>query len=327
MKEGSAIADTMSMKQTPFARSIVVLAVAATTLVLSPGLFATETYLVNRTTGTLYVLDPAAGEVTPDARYRQVPVDGLLPVTSLAALRGFAYERGSFSLATFHLTADRVRALTRREAGRAYIPIESRHLSVDPTLLPSSFADVLALPRIDNQYLDWVARDAQIARGRNRPPIGTFADFGDGREPLPVDQTLLWGRGGTDLQWVKGVATDTDFYLGVSAYSSIGSRTSLFVYLYDPDGTVPIATIELPATHSPGFVFLWVPTLPDPIVAGNLTVGEFFLEAQIWRDVLDGATNGRLGSAVAEIATANSSAGVWEEFVLARIAMESLFVR
>ncbi|TVQ27084.1 MAG: hypothetical protein EA382_04360 [Spirochaetaceae bacterium] len=321
------MADTRSMTPNPLARSILLGAGLVLALIIAPDLIAVDRYLVNRTAGTLYVLDAAAAEITPDARYRQVPVDGLLPVVADAALRGFSFERGSFSLSTFHLTADRVRALTSREAGRAYIPIEPRHLSPDPALLPSSFANVLALPRIDNQYLDWVGRDAQIARGRGRPPIGTFADFGDGREPLTVDQTLLWGRGGTDLQWVKGVATDTDFYLAISAYSSIGSRTSLFLYLYERDGALPIATLELPATHSPGFVFLWVPTLPEPIVAGNLAVSEFFLEAQIWRDVLGTATNGRLVDAVVEVATANSSAGIWEEFVLARIAMESLFVR
>ncbi|MFW6260755.1 MAG: hypothetical protein ACOC6J_04145 [Spirochaetota bacterium] len=311
----------MSMKRLP----VLVLILAA-----SAGALPAQHYLVNESTATLYVavgverLDEAS--LDPEGGYRQVPVGGVLPYAPGEALAGFAYSRGTFQLPTFAVRAEEAARRTKvAESGRRYIAITSDDLSNERIVSPSAFADLLGRPRIDDQYLDWVGRDAHIARGRGRAPLGVYADFGDGREPIDLDDSLLWRRGGTDLEWIKTHTTAFAHFLGASVYTEFAGGTTIFLYLYREGGEIPMATLEFPAGENRAFVLLWTPAQPEPTVAGNLVGSEFFLEAQIWRDVLDAALDAPSEEIVVETSTASSAAGIWEEFVLARDPFSVLF--
>ncbi len=287
---------------------------------------SSQTFLRNLTSQTLYVLDQAENaSITPEASYRQVPPRGLLPFDPEGSVVGFAFERGSFALSTFEFTTERLGELTRSRASRTYVAVEERHLVLNESLQASSFDQLLALPRIDNQYLDWVGRDATIARAANRQPLASFVDLGEGRETLDLTDSLVWRKGGTDIEWIKGYADREELFLAVSAYSVFSEQTSLFLYLYEAEATVPVATIEIPAGTANGFVYLWTPARSGPIVVGNTVSSEFFLEAQLWRPFIEESLGAEFLSLNANVATGNASAGVWEEFLVARVPLASVF--
>ncbi|MFW5684337.1 MAG: hypothetical protein ACOC1I_05750 [Spirochaetota bacterium] len=298
---------------------------------------AQEFYLVNETESTLYLLTDASGgafeSLSPGAAYRQIPAGGLLPVFSSRPLEGFAFERGSFQLPTFSIGETEVRERASvSEAGRRYVSVEPDDLTEERVVSASQFAALLGAPRIDGQYLDWVSRDARVARGRARAPLGVFADFGDGRETIDIDQSLLWRRGGTDLQWIKtGVSAD-DLFLAGSVYTAFARGTAIFIYVYRESDRVPFATLEFPIGTLDGarsgetdFVLLWLPARREPRVVGTFVASEFLFETQIWLDVLSELVDQPLDEMVVELSTASSAAGIWEEFVLVRERFSVLF--
>lgn len=307
---------------------------------------AEEYYILNQTNAILYVAEAAAldgeslatVEFDPDAAYRQVPPGGVLPCDPERAIAGFAFSRGSFQLPTFFLPAPG-ESDSERAAGadRRYIPVRSDMLTNARLVSSSAMTTLLSLPRLDHQYLEWVGREARVARGKSRAPLGVFADFGDGREPIDLDDSLLWQRGGTDLQWLKSETTGSDFFLSASVYTAFAPGTALFVYLYEDSGSVPVATMEFPTAANglsevsqgemgrSGFVLLWLPGQPEPRVVGNIVATDFFLEAQIWRASFEGALQSDPGSLSVEVSTASSAAGIWEEFVLVRDTFAVLF--
>ena len=279
----------------------------------------------NRTNHTLYVLVPGGQEILPQSRYRQIPPGGLLPVESGGALNGVAYQRGSFLLSTFSFTDQEIAERTRRSATRVYLPVEERHLSEQEGLEASSFDSLLSEPQIDDVYLEWVGTVPGIARARERGPMAFYVDLGEGRQTLSVSESLLWQRGGTDLEWLKGTSGATDLYLAAASYSAFSEESSLFIYLFEEVGRRPLGTLELSPGRGNGFVFLWQPTELRPSVVGNLVSSDFFMEAQLWRSELESLIGADLLSLTAEVSTANSSAGVWEEFLVARVQLANLF--
>ncbi len=296
------------------------------------GALGAEWYLVNETDTVLYVLadgEPLGdtGDLDPGATYRHIPAGGVLPVRPGSAKRGFAFTRNLFSFATFVVETAEMEKATVSESGLRYLAVGSDRLRRDRVVTAAQFADVLAKPRIDNEYLEWVRRAPRIARARGRAPLGIFADFGEGREAISRDDSLLWTRGGTDLQWVKTFAGPADLYVALASYSEFARNTSIFLYFYGGVASVPEATIEIPAGMRTGLVLLWLPVKPEPMAIGNFASSGLLLEAQIWLDVFDSAVETELSSLTVEVSTASSAVGVWEEFVLARTGFEALFGR
>jgi hypothetical protein len=278
----------------------------------------------NKTERTLFVLVPSEQELSLESTFRQVPAGGLLPISDQGRVAGVAYERGSFDLLSFEFSASRLADLTRRSPQRVYLPVEERHLVADSRFIASDFDQIVGSPQIDNVYLEWVSREPALARARDRRPVATYVDLGEGRQQLPLDQSLLWQRGGTDLEWIKGAGSGGDLYLAASSYSVFSGESSLFLYLLD-DSEQTVGTIELSPGRGNGFVFLWTPTELQPAVVGNLVGSEFFMEAQLWRNEIESRLGGSLLEFSADVATANSAAGPWEEFVLGRIHLSGLF--
>ena len=293
-------------------------------LIAAAGVVGQESYLVNDTGALLYLefSDDGAG----GGNYRQVPIGGVLPYETATDINGFAYIRGSFQLPSLTLSASEIAGmLVESDTGSRFATIENEMLDSEATISPDSVAAAISGVRIDNHYLDWVGLDVRFARNRGAAPLGAYADFGSGREVISLSDALLWQRAGIDLEWIKADPADDDLYIAMSAYSAFGSDTSVFIYAYSANRAVPLATIELPAGATRGLVFMWIPGETAPIVAGNLTVSEYFLEAQLWRAPLEAAgVTGGTGLSL-EIATGSSAAGVWEEYVLARISYEELF--
>lgn len=279
---------------------------------------AAERYLVNATGAVLYVAveqpsrhAPDGPDLDPGGRYRQVPPGGALPIRTEFPIAGFAFSRGSFDLPTFTFTAEEA-------TGRTTLTVTPDRLSLERVLSASTFAAVLSGPRVDNEYLEWVRRPKLMARARGRAPMAVFADFGSGREPIDRDDSLLWSRAGTDLQWIAVDAGEMDVFVAASTYSEFGRGTTMFVYLYGEERHFAEATLEIPVGSGNGFVLLWLPIKPEPIVVGNFVGSGFLMEAQVWTDVLSEWLATPLDLLDIEFATASSAAGVWEEFVLAR---------
>jgi hypothetical protein len=296
-----------------------------------------SSYIQNDTGFTLYLKTVSASE------YRQVPPGGLLPSGVDEDLEGFLYERSTFQMPTVEIPAT---VLT--EGG--FLRVTRDYLSNARTVNPSDVAAIISGPTLDNRYLDWLSIPALFARGRGRQPLGSFLDVGSGRQSVPTGDSLLWERAGTDLEWMKTSRRGEDLYIAASTYSVFARTSSLNLYIYG-SGDLPIASIDIDAASDSALILMWMPLAPEPVVVGNSVASDFFVEAQIWLDVLasafpDGTDVGEVlaGNLLAqetlagetrtgsdplaglsvEIATATSAAGTWEEFVLARVALSEV---
>jgi hypothetical protein len=265
-------------------------------------------YVENRTAWTLYVQH---GEGT----YRQVPAGGILPAPEGGEVRGFAYERGALSFPAFS-----VRAGSQDE----FIEVDQSDFRGAEQVEASAVQAIISGPRIDNQFLDWIAVPPLVARGRGRAPLGSFIDEGGSRSVLALPESLLWERAGTDLEWIKTRVIGQDALLATSSYSARARSSTLFLYLYENTDTFPRATLEINVGTRESLVLMWVPVLPEPIVVGNSAATEYFTEAQLWLDVIGNSLGALPADGYLEISTASSAAGVWEEFVLARVPIESI---
>lgn len=275
---------------------------------------AQQAYLENSTDMTIYVRSGGVGG------YRQVPAGGILPVPSDRYVEGFAYSSGSFSLPTLRLEATELR-------NDEFRVVSGEDLSEIVVRRADEVADSISGPRVDNQYLDWLGIDPVFARGRARAPLGSFVDSGSGRESVPLSDTLLWERAGTDVEWLKTLRVDSDLFFAASTYSQFARATSLSIYLYG-DADFPEATIEVEAGSRNALILLWRPRVPEPVVVGNSVSSEFFVEGQIWLDAITRALAPEVtgnGSLTTEIASGARTAGIWEEYVLARVPLADLW--
>jgi hypothetical protein len=263
-----------------------------------------------------------------------------MPFGASEDLEGFAYDRGSFQLSTVQIDSELF-------ADRDFFRISAADLSDLRTLSPADVAEAISGPRLDNRYLDWLAVPPLFARGRGRQPLGSFMDTGAGRQTISLNDSLLWERAGTDLEWMKTARVGDDLYFAASTYSAFTRSSSLNLFIYG-GSQLPVASIDVDAASSTGLILMWMPINPAPVVVGNSVAGDYFVEGQIWLDVVAAAISrdsavgevlaGSLlarrtladeesdlhGGVVVEIATASSAAGVWEEFVLARVPLSML---
>ena len=287
---------------------------AALVLAVPASATGQATYVANRTNHTLYATSSAYEN-------RQVPPGGLLPAGTGERVVGFAYVLGSFQLPTFELTVE------QEQSAGEFVSVRASDLLAEKTVELSSVGDEVSGPRIDNRYLDWVSVAPVIARARGRRPLASFSDDGGGRQELPVAESLLWERAGTDLEWLKSAPGGSDLFLAASAYSAFSRSSRVLLFIYENSDSYPRATLEIETGTAQSLALLWAPVFPEPAVVGNVVASEFFVEAQLWLDVIE-LHIGPIGAdAVVEIAAASSAAGVWEEFVLARVLLGEFLER
>lgn len=286
----------------------VILSAVGLIAVVSAGF--TDAFLENDTGTTLYVREIGQLE------YRHIPDGGVLPVPTDTVFEGFAFESGEFLLPTFAINTVLV-------AENSVLTVTVQDLFDSPTIEASAVAEVVSGPRLDNRYLEWLAVEPLFARARGRTALGSFLNTADGRVALEPAAALQWQRGGTDLEWVKTKVVEQDLFLSATSYSEYSRSTYLSLYLYG-QGLYPVATLQIEPGVSRAYVLLWTPTQPEPIVVGNSVATDYFIESQIWLDVVQSVVEDLNAVEILEISTVASIPGRWEEYVLARISAQSV---
>lgn len=199
------------------------------------------------------------------------------------------------------------------DRGRALNPGDEENAVIYPWDISLSREPV----RIDGRLVDWTRVEDSISRRPGAAPA-TFrrADDEDGVE-LPIDEAFFWERGGTDVESVRAVRSQTHLYLMFEAESNIIDGTSYFLYAH-PSRSIEAPnrfTVEIYVTGPSGFVYLWEAGNARPIIIGDYAYDRFFLEARIGRSRLP--TDALLFAdeeTSFDITAALYSAGLVEEF-------------
>ncbi len=166
---------------------------------------------------------------------------------------------------------------------------------------------------IDNRYLDWL-KVPTFARYANYFVPRRFVQERDGvRKELPIQNSLFWKKGGTQIEYFKAIRSNRYLYLLLSSASELSSGLSYLFYLYQDRNSGPGKyTIEIPVDRKSGLVVLWSHGEKQPAVIGDFVHSTFFLEARIRLDRLP-AIFSDPGLSM-DLASAMHDAGLYEEF-------------
>jgi len=166
---------------------------------------------------------------------------------------------------------------------------------------------------IDNRYLDWETIPDQLRSGPATTPRRFTRAVESGEGVLPLEESLYWQKGGTELEGLKMALTDTSLYLGFEASRPMVEGLSLFVYIYAgrPRG-VADTTVEIPVTEPTGPIIVWRRGAEGPAVSGYFTLADFFLEGRVFLEDL--GLPGTLEEVSLDVSTAFFGPGITEEF-------------
>ncbi len=171
--------------------------------------------------------------------------------------------------------------------------------------------------RIDNRYSQWVTvPDLAAFRSDFRPE--SFSRFTtSAQRNLALEDSLLWGRGGSRLERVKALRWETSLFVMAASVSEMSPGMSILMRLY-PDRAGAEAneyTIEIPLSDVGGPVLLWSSESDRPRVVGDFVRTRFFVEAEIRTELLPGAVNGLSNGGISfDIGTRLSDHALLEEF-------------
>ncbi len=174
---------------------------------------------------------------------------------------------------------------------------------------------------IDNRYLDWLKVPTMARYPDYYVPRRFIREQGGNREEEPIESSLYWKKGGTQIQYFKAVRSGSYLYLLFSSASELSPGLSYMLYLYrDRTSGAGKYTVEIPVDGQAGLVVLWENGANRPKVIGDFVHSTFFIEARIRLDQLpaDLATTGWS----IDLATLMRDAGLIEEFYFS-----TLFVR
>ncbi len=166
---------------------------------------------------------------------------------------------------------------------------------------------------IDNRYLDWETIPDQLRSGPATTPRRVRRVVDAGERTLPLEDSLYWQKGGTELEGLKMALTDSSLYLGFDSSRPMAEGLSLFIYIYTgrPRG-VAATTVEIPVAHPSGPILVWRRGNDLPRVSGYFTVADFFLEGRLFREDLGLPEN--IDQVSLDVSTAFFGPGVLEEF-------------
>jgi hypothetical protein len=170
--------------------------------------------------------------------------------------------------------------------------------------------------RIDNRYVDWEAISPAASFSDATAPERFTREVPDGKESLPISDSLSWGKSGTQLDSVKSVLGDTELFFFASATTEFGERTSIFLYAYEDRGSSrPVFTLEVPLGSATNAVLLWRPGRETPRVVGDFAQAGFLVEARVFLNSLPGGSSFiGLEDASFDLATAYHLPNRFEEF-------------
>ncbi|HUX11564.1 MAG TPA: hypothetical protein VMW87_00975 [Spirochaetia bacterium] len=174
---------------------------------------------------------------------------------------------------------------------------------------------------IDNRYLDWLKVPTMARYPDYFVPRRFVREEAGNRKDEPIDSSLYWKKGGTQIQYFKAVRSESYLYLLFSSASELSPGLSYMLYLFHDRTSGPGKyTVEIPVDGQSGLVVLWQNGTRTPRVIGDFVHSTFFIEARIRLDQLpvDLATSGWS----IDLATLMRDAGLIEEFYFS-----TLFVR
>ena len=183
--------------------------------------------------------------------------------------------------------------------------------------------------QVDNRYQEWEAVPAIAAFTACQPVDFSLEKYGSAPRLLPLRQSRYWQKAGTSLAEFKAVREDRALHLFLSTQSVIREGLSIFLYFYDPKDPPDSnrVTVELiPASGArEGLVALWVKGA-EPVGAGALASGSFFIEASIDSAQLQQALASRLELASLQVSTCyhDRDALSYEEFFYPTLGLKDI---
>lgn len=170
---------------------------------------------------------------------------------------------------------------------------------------------------IDNDYMDWQAFEPVASFPTGYPPTGFEQTRSGLRRRRELSASLYWGKGGTGVEQVKLIASETYGYLMLETRDAITPGASYYLYGYDERAQDRASyTVEIAVTGpDSGFVFLWLPDRREPVIVGEFVYEPFFLEARLDFSRLPAEVpRSSAGSLSFDFSTAFTGARVSEEF-------------
>lgn len=166
---------------------------------------------------------------------------------------------------------------------------------------------------IDNRYLDWETIPDLLRSGPATSPRRARRVTDAREETIPLEETLYWRKGGTELEGLKIALTETSVYVGFDASRPMAEGLSIFAYVYpERPRSAAELTVEIPVAEPTGPILVWRRGVDEPIVAGYFTVADFFLEGRLFRDAF--GAPGATDNVSVDISTVFFGPGVLEEF-------------
>lgn len=189
----------------------------------------------------------------------------------------------------------------------------SAPLHIPASLAPSDTAPVA----VDNRYSDWVDVPDLAAFRRDFRPEG-FTRITSGSETREeITDSLLWQRGGTQLERIRALVWHEDVYLMASMLTPVSQNYSLLLRVFGDraEDSRNEITVEIPAEDIAGPVLLWLPDRQQPRVVGEFARSRFLLEARISPDMIPADAIGVDPETLSiDIGSSLADAGVREEF-------------
>ena len=204
----------------------------------------------------------------------------------------------------------------------------------DVEIVPSSsgeerIAEVQALDirlprapiRIDNRYVDWESLSPMASFSEATAPERFTRERSNGKETLPMSESLSWRKAGTQLDVMKAVLGDTELFFFASATREFGERTSIFLYAYENrESSRPAFTLEVPLASATNAVLLWRPGQENPRVVGDFSQAGFLVEARVFLNLLPGGRSFmQVDGASFDVSTAYHLPNRFEEFFHATV--------
>lgn len=275
-----------------------------------------DTVLVNDEDAVFYFRRGASRLTAEDVaseRLDYVPPGSFRMIQGDAPVRGFFFLPGrtSHPLATVNPTPP---------SSRLRIPAVPEAM-VEALVPPEVGASI----RLDRRFLDW-SRISPIARfSRHFLPTDVERTDDAGRAQVSAEDARLFGRGGSDLEMLRMLRDDGDFYLMAASYSALAPGFSLLLYGFESDSaSAPRYTAELTITEELPAVLLWRPGREEPVVVGTFVRSSFFLEAVIWDEALPEGFSLLEGVEFFEVSTSVTDLGIREEYPLTRVGVHEV---
>jgi hypothetical protein len=183
--------------------------------------------------------------------------------------------------------------------------------------------------RIDNQFEDWEAIPTVASFSEYRPATFSLEKYGSESQVLPLGEARYWQKAGTSLAELKAAVEGETLYLFLSTRSAISEGLSIFLYFHDPkdppDSNRVTAELQPAGRGADGLVALWVKGR-NPVSAGGLASGTFFLEASLDLSLIEKALISRLEAAEIELSTCyrDRNALSYEEFFYTAMSLKDL---